>query len=81
MSTARSESFLHLDDHTRNTIFAAVMMGRPFPVSPAWQDSLSIAWQLQGDALSGAKDVRVALVQAAEQINAKIADLERHLRW
>lgn len=81
LPTARFESFLHLDDHTRNTIFAAVMMGRPFPVSPAWQDSLSIAWQLQGDALSGAKDVRVALVQAAEQINARIADLERHLQW
>ncbi len=81
LPTAQAESFLHLDDETRNSIFAAVMMGRPFPVNPAWQDSLAIAWELQGEALAGTKDVRVALTQAAEQINARIADLERHIDW
>ncbi len=81
LPTARSESFLHLDPATRSNIFAAVLMGRPFPVNPAWQDSLAIAWRLQGEALSGAKDPGVALVEAAEEINARIADLERFVTW
>lgn len=81
LPTARNESFLHLDEETRSMIFAAVMMGRPFPVSPAWQDSLATGWWLQGEVLSGAQAAAVALKQAAEIINARIEELAQHIDW
>lgn len=81
LPTARTESFLHLPDETRETIFNTVMMGRPFPVNPAWGDSLSIAWEFQDSILAGEQDVITGLNQAAERINARIDELAQHLEW
>lgn len=79
LPVARRMSFTHLDEPLRRTIFEAVNIGRAFPVNPAWEDSLAIAWQRQGEALAGESAASAALEQAATEINGVIQALLQSL--
>ncbi len=81
LPVARQAVFRHLDRSTRETILTAVNIGRPFPVNPAWEDSLKIAWRIQSEILQGQKSARVGLEQMAAEINARIQDYLKRRPW
>lgn len=78
---ARDMAFQHVDPDTRNTIMLSASIARPFPVSPAWEDSI-IAWYLPFvDVLRGEKDLGVAMAEVVETTNAIIDKYYQENPW